>query len=75
LDYHYRLLSLEPGADFPAVQAAYNRLAARCDPALFPAGSAEERQARQIRERLDTSYKQLRDVLDITTTRFGRLEF
>ena len=75
LDYHYRLLSLEPGADFGSVQAAYNRLSARCDPSRFPAGSAEERQAQQIRERLDTSYKQLRDVLDTTATRFDRLEF
>jgi len=75
LDYHYRLLSLEPGADLTAVQLAYNRLSARCDPSKFPAGSAEERQAIQIRERLDASYKELRTVLDTTATRFGRLEF
>lgn len=75
LDYHYKLLGLEPGADFASVQIAYNKLAARCDPARFPAGSHEEQQARQIRERLDVSFKQLREVLDLTATRFNLLEF
>ena len=75
LDYHYKLLGLESGADFAAVQSAYNKLAARCDPARFPAGSQEEQQARQIRQRLDTSFKQLRESLDSTSTRFGLLEF
>ena len=75
LDYHYKLLGLESGADFAAVQSAYGKLAARCDPARFPAGSSEEQQARQIRQRLDTSFKQLRESLDSTSTRFGLLEF
>jgi hypothetical protein len=75
LDYHYRLLGLEPGADFPAVQAAYNKLAARSDPARFTAGSEDESLAREIRQRLDNSYKELRDVLDTTARRFDLLEF
>ena len=75
LDYHYKLLGLESGAEFAAVQSAYNKLAARCDPARFTAGSQEEQQARQIRQRLDASYKQLREVLDSTSTRFNLLEF
>jgi hypothetical protein len=75
LDYHYRLFKLEPGADFAAVQAAYNKLAARCEPSRFPAGSPEESQAREIRQRLDASFKELRDVLDTTARRFDLLEF
>ena len=75
LDYHYKLLGLQAGADFGTVQAAYNKLAARSDPARFPAGSAEQQQAQQIRQRLDASYKQLRDTLDSTASRFNLLEF
>jgi|SRR5579862_750616 len=75
LAYHYRLLGLESGADFTAVQAAYNRLAARSDPSRFLAGSQEERDARAIRQRLETSFKTLRDALDTTVRRFDLLEF
>jgi hypothetical protein len=75
LDYHYRLLGLEPGADFAAVQAAYNKLAARSDPSRFAAGSQDESLAREIRKRLDVSYQALRDVLDMTARRFDLLEF
>jgi hypothetical protein len=73
--YHYRLLGVEPGSDFTTVQAAYNRLAARCDPARFPAGSQEEQEAKQIRERLETSYRALREALDLTFSRFNMLDF
>ena len=75
LGFHYRLLGLEDGADFAAVQSAYNKLAARCDPARFVSGSQEESQAREILQRLDASYKALRDVLDMTARRFDLLEF
>ncbi len=75
LDYHYKLLGLESGADFPAVQAAYNKLAARSDPSRFPAGSSDALAAQQIRQRLDTSFKTLRESLDTTAARFGLLEF
>jgi hypothetical protein len=73
--YHYRLLGVEPGSDFTAVQGAYNRLAARCDSSRFPAGSKEEREARQIRERLEGAFQALRDALDPTARRFDLLEF
>jgi hypothetical protein len=73
--YHYRLLGVEPGSDFAAVQSAYNRLAARCDPVRFPAGSQEEQEAKQIRERLETSYRALREALDPMARRFGMLDF
>ena len=72
LDYHYRLLGLEPGADFSAVETAYNKLAARCDPARFPAGSTE---VDALRKKLQTSFEVLRDALDVTALRFGLLDF
>ena len=74
LAYHYRCLGVEAGSDFTAVQAAYNRLAARCDPGRFPAGSEEERQAQELRTRLEASFKVLREALDTTARRFDLLE-
>lgn len=71
---HYRIMGVEPGSDFAAVQAAYNGFAARTDPSRFPAGSAEAREAEGIRERLEASYKILRDALDSTAHRFNLLE-
>lgn len=75
LTFHYRLLGVEPGTEFTEVQAAYNKLAARCDPARFSAHSAEAQEAERIRKRLEDSYKVLRDALDATARRFDLLEF
>ncbi len=75
LAFHYQLLGVENGADFVTVQGAYKKLAARCDPARFPADSDEAKQAATLRERLDASYKVLREALDFTARRFDLLEF
>ena len=75
LDYHYRMLGLEPGADFGEVQTAYNGLAARTEPGRFAEGSAEARELEDIRKRLEASFRALRDALDSTAHRFGLLEF
>ena len=75
LDAHYRLLGVEPGTEFSEVQNAYNKLAARCDPARFPVHSTEAQEAERIRKRLEDSYKILRDALDSTARRFDLLEF
>ena len=75
LTFHYRLLGVEPGTEFSEVQAAYSKLAARCDPARFPAHSTEAQEADRIRKRLEESYKTLRDALDSTARRFDLLEF
>jgi hypothetical protein len=75
LTYHYKLLGVEPGADFVAVQAAYNKLAARSDPSRFPAGSPEEQEAQGIHKRLDASFETLRDALDPTARRFDLIEY
>lgn len=75
LAYHYRLLGVEPGTEFAEVQAAYSKLAARCDPARFPVHSTEAQEAERIRKRLEDSYQVLRDALDTTARRFDLLEF
>ena len=75
LDYHYRLLGVEPGSDFSAVQESYKKLAARCEPSRFPAGSKEAQEVEPIRKKLDASFEILRDALDVTARRFGLLDF
>jgi hypothetical protein len=74
LEPHYRLLGLEPGADYAAVQAVYEKLAARLQPERFPADSPEAREAQDIRNRLESSYKILREALDPTARRINMLE-
>lgn len=75
LDFHYRMLGLDPGDDLAAVQAAYSGLYVRTDPGRFPADSNEARELEDIRSRLEVSYRTLRDSLDSTAHRFGLLEF
>ena len=74
LSRHYRILGLEDGADFSAVEAAYAKLAARCAPDRFPAGTEEQKAAQEIFDRVDAAYNALRDALDPTAGRFDKLE-
>ena len=71
---HYRLLGLEPGADYATVQAVYEKLASRCQPDKFPPGSPEAREALDIENKLEATYKVLREALDPTARRFDMLE-
>jgi len=75
LAVHYKVLGLEDGADFAAVQSTYNKLAVRCDPTRFPAGSEAQQMAEGIRKRIDAAYEALRDAMDSTAGRFDKLEF
>lgn len=70
----YKVLGLEPGSDYPSVQASYEKLAARCDPRRFPDGSAEQKQAEVILARVNTAYENLRKRLSPTESRFAKLE-
>ncbi|MBC7805782.1 MAG: J domain-containing protein [Akkermansiaceae bacterium] len=70
----YKVLGLEPASDYPSVQAAYEKLAARCDPRRFPDGSAEQKQAEVILARVNTAYENLRKRLSPTESRFAKLE-
>ncbi len=75
LAYHFALMGLPPGSDLNSVERAYQSLAARADPARFPEGSQDAATARSLRDRIENSYKILRENLDMTTQRFDRLEF
>ena len=68
-------MGVEPGSDFGAVQESYKKLAARCEPSRFPAGSKEAQDVEAIRKKLDASFEILRDALDVTARRFGLLDF
>jgi len=74
LESHYRVLGLESGADFATVQAVYEKLLSRCRPERFPAGSPESTEALDIQNRLEATYKVLREALDPTARRFEMLE-
>lgn len=74
LHIHYKVLGLEDGADFAAVQSTYNKLAARCDPSRFPEGTEDRKMAEGIKNRVDSAYEALRDALDSTAGRFDKLE-
>ncbi len=70
----YKVLGLEAGSDYSTVQAAYEKLAARCDPRRFPVDSAEQKQAQAILDRVNIAYDNLRKNLSPTESRFGKLE-
>ena len=70
----FKVLGLEAGSDYPSVQAAYEKLAARCDPRRFPDGSGEQKQAELILARVNTAYENLRKRLSPTESRFAKLE-
>lgn len=71
---HYRLLGLEPGADFSTVQTTYHTLLTRCDPSRFPVGTTEAFEAEKIRLRLQQTFQVLKDALDPVSRRFDILE-
>lgn len=71
----YRVLGLPVGSDLSAVQSAYEKLTRRCDPRRFPDGSAEQKDAERILERVNKAYEALHARLDPTINRFGKLEF
>jgi len=70
----YRVLGVPAGSDLATVQSAYEKLARRCDPRRFPDGSQEQKDAEQILERVNAAYDALRNRLDPTQNRFGKLE-
>lgn len=74
LDADCRYLGLTPTSDLPAIEAAWRRLASRADPKRFPPGSDEEKKAAEILKSLNEAYYRLREALNPTEGRFGRLE-
>ncbi|MHB8635267.1 MAG: J domain-containing protein [Fimbriimonadaceae bacterium] len=68
------VLGVAPDADFSAIRLAFQRLNRRSDPANFPSGSPERRQAGQIQRRVQDAYRVLADQADATEVRFKSLE-
>ena len=70
-----RILGVSLADDFATVKKAFQRLHSRSDPANFPIGSAEARQAAAIHQQVEIAYQILIKGMDATSVRFGSLEF
>ena len=70
----YRTLGIDPGAALGQVESAWRELARRADPKRFPAGSEEEKHAADILKRINAAYARIREHINPTEGRFGRLE-
>lgn len=70
----YRVLGVPIGSDLGTVQSAFEKLARRCDPRRFPENSREQKDAQRILERVNVAFEALRNRLDPTVNRFGKLE-
>jgi len=70
----YKLLGLSPGADIEAIESAWRELARRADPKRFPPGSAEEKRAAEILRAINEAYARIREAVNPTEGRFGKLE-
>ncbi|HRK20762.1 MAG TPA: hypothetical protein PLX06_03095 [Fimbriimonadaceae bacterium] len=69
-----KLLGLSEGASFEEIRKAFDRLNQRSDPAKYPNGSAEQKQAAEIQTRIHWAYTQLTDGIDNVEKRFRSLE-
>jgi DnaJ-class molecular chaperone len=69
-----QVLGVGAEASYGDIKKAFERLNVRSDPVNFPAGSAEARQAEQIRSRVHRAYRILSDKFDTTERRFRGLE-
>ncbi len=74
LEPDYLLLGVPVGADLDIVEAAWRRLARRADPKRFPPGSEEEKRAGVLLCRINDAYARIRESVNPTEGRFGRLE-
>jgi hypothetical protein len=75
LEQHYQVLKLEPGSDLAALDWALQARLAELHPERYPVGSPE-RLAEEGRKRaIEDAYEALRDALNVTETRFEKLEF
>ena len=70
----YRLLGVKPGSELEAVESIWRGLARRADPKRFPSGSEEEKKAADILKSINRAYARIREELNPTEGRFGRLE-
>lgn len=69
-----KVLGVGPNDSFVEVRKAFEKLNQRSNPANFPEGSAEQRQASDIQRRVQWAYSVLSEGVDLTEKRFGSLE-
>lgn len=69
-----QVLGVDANADFATTQAAFERLVQRSNPANFPEGSKEARQAAEIQRQIQQAYTLLTENMDSTERRFRSLE-
>jgi hypothetical protein len=74
LEPYYRELSLTPGADLSALDQAYQARVAEIHPELHPLGSPERQAIDAKKAAVDEAYERLRDAINVTETRFEKLE-
>jgi hypothetical protein len=68
------VLGVGENATFAEIRRAFERLSRRSDPANFPAGSSEQRQATEILKRVNWAYRILTEDANEVEKRFGSLE-
>ncbi|MGV3616424.1 MAG: hypothetical protein ACO1SV_13930 [Fimbriimonas sp.] len=68
------ILGVGPEASFADIRASFDRITKRSDPANFPPGSAEAKQAEEIHRRVHRAYAILTEGMDSTEKRFRSLE-
>jgi|YelNatPaOPRAMG01_1025707.scaffolds.fasta_scaffold20633_5 hypothetical protein len=71
---HYKVLGVPRNADISVIKDAWMSLRQRCDPSRFPEGSEERVTAQNLQNRVDESWKAIRDSLDNQSGRFDKLE-
>ena len=70
----YKMLGLEPGADWAKVREAHTTLRERASPERFGEGSPEQETAVSIQRRIDAAYMMISGALAPSGDRFDRLE-
>jgi hypothetical protein len=71
---YFRELDLSPDADLAALVAAHQARVAGIHPELHPVGSPERAAAEARKAVVDDAYERLRDAINVTETRFEKLE-
>jgi DnaJ-domain-containing protein 1 len=70
---HYKVLGVPVGSDYATVRSAYEKLIKRLDVTRFE-NETDKAEAERILARVNTAYEALRNTLDPTQNRFGKLE-
>jgi len=74
IEFARKLLGVTAESSFTDIRREFERLNKRSDPANFPAGSYEARQASEIQKRVLWAYSVLTEGMDTTEKRFRSLE-